>query len=46
MRHGGNGFNSPGVEDGVETDFMFPGTSDPLHWGTTDVNGITTVPAA
>lgn len=44
MRHGGNGFNSAGVEE-IPTDFMFPGTSDPLHWGTTDVNGFTTIPA-
>ena len=43
MRHGGNGFNTPGVED-IPTAFMFPGTSDPLHWGTTDENGFTTVP--
>jgi len=43
MRHGGNGFNTPGVED-IPTSFMFPGTSDPLHWGTTDENGFTTVP--
>lgn len=33
MRHGGNGFNSSAVEN-VETDFMFPGDSDPLRWGT------------
>ncbi|MBL4708324.1 MAG: T9SS type A sorting domain-containing protein [Flavobacteriales bacterium] len=44
MRHGGNGFNSAAVE-AINTDFMFPGTSDPLHWGTTDENGITTIPA-
>ena len=43
MRHGGNGFNSAGVED-IPTDFMFPGSSDPLHWGTTDENGFTTIP--
>jgi len=43
MRHGGNGFNTAGVED-IPTDFMFPGTSDPLHWGTTDENGFTTIP--
>lgn len=43
MRHGGNGFNSAAVEP-INTDFMFPGTSDPLHWGTTDENGITTIP--
>ncbi len=42
MRHGGDGLNSTGVED-IPTTFMFPGTSDPLHWGTT-VNGVTTVP--
>ncbi len=44
MRHGGNGYNGDGVEN-IETYFMFPGKSDPLHWGTTDKNGITTVPA-
>lgn len=35
MRHGGDGFNinSPAVEN-LDTDFMFPGVSDPLHWGT------------
>ena len=43
MRHGGNGFNTPGVED-IPTDFMFPGETDPLHWGTTDENGFTTIP--
>jgi len=43
MRHGGNGFNTAGVEQ-IATDFMFPGDSDPLHWGTTDANGFTTVP--
>lgn len=43
MQHGGNGFNSAAVEN-IDTDFMFPGTSDPLHWGTTDENGFTTVP--
>ncbi|MDA9312576.1 T9SS type A sorting domain-containing protein [Vicingaceae bacterium] len=43
MRHGGNGFNTVGVEE-IPTDFMFPGTSDPLHWGTTDENGFTTIP--
>tara|TARA_B100001109_G_scaffold255778_1_gene260781 strand:- start:1656 stop:5906 length:4251 start_codon:yes stop_codon:yes gene_type:complete len=43
MRHGGDGLNSNGVEN-IPTAFMFPGDSDPLHWGTTDENGITTVP--
>lgn len=39
MSHGGNGFSGAGVE-GIPTDFMFPGTSDPLRWGTggVDVN--------
>lgn len=44
MRHGGDGFNSNDVED-IPTAFMFPGTSDPQHWGTTDENGVTQVPA-
>jgi len=45
MFHGGDGFASSGVETGTTTFFMFPGDSDPLHWGTTDpVTGITTVP--
>lgn len=45
MRHGGDGLNSPGVEQGTPTFFMFPGDSDPLHWGTTDpFTGLTTVP--
>lgn len=43
MRHGGNGFNSAAVEN-IVTDFMFPGDSDPLHWGTTNSVGITTIP--
>jgi len=37
MSHGGNGFRGAGVE-GIPTDFMFPGDSDPLLWGT---NGVT-----
>lgn len=45
MQHGGDGLNSPGVEQGTPTFFMFPGDSDPLHWGTTDpITGLTTVP--
>lgn len=43
-RHGGDGFQSPAVEN-IPTAFMFPGDSDPLHWGTTDEFGFTTVPA-
>jgi len=43
MRHGGDGFQSSAVED-IPTAFMFPGESDPLHWGTTDEFGITEVP--
>lgn len=39
MRHGGDGLNSTAVED-IPTAFMFPGTSDPLGWGTVDQNGI------
>ncbi len=42
MLHGGNGLNSAGVEQ-IPTAFMFPGDSDPLHWGTT-FNNVTTVP--
>ena len=36
MSHGGNGFRGTGVE-GIPTDFMFPGDSDPLLWGTNGV---------
>ena len=43
MRHGGDGYSTGGVEN-IETAFMFPGRSDPQHWGTTDENGITTTP--
>lgn len=45
MRHGGDGFTitSAAVEN-IATDFMFPGDSDPLHWGTTDENGVTQIP--
>lgn len=43
MRHGGDGLNANGVES-IPTYFMFPGDSDPLHWGTTDEAGVTTVP--
>lgn len=43
MRHGGDGLNANGVED-IPTYFMFPGASDPQHWGTTDENGVTTIP--
>lgn len=39
MRHGGDGFNSVGVE-AVPTAFMFPGDSDPLGWGVTNAQGI------
>lgn len=42
MRHGGDGLNATGVED-IPTAFMFPGDSDPLHWGTTE-NGVTEIP--
>jgi len=44
MRHGGNGLNSAGVED-IPTAFMFPGDSDPLHWGTVDEQGIPVIPS-
>jgi len=43
MSHGGNGLNSAGVE-GIPTAFMFPGKSDPLHWGTVDDQGIPVIP--
>lgn len=39
MLFGGNGFND-GVQN-LQTDFMFPGESDPLHWGT---GGVTPSP--
>lgn len=32
MKYGGNGFNTGTTE--FDCDFMFPGNSDPLHWGT------------
>ncbi len=35
MVYGGTGYyNSPGALSNVNADFMFPGDSDPLHWGT------------
>jgi hypothetical protein len=35
MFYGGLGYSgSSGVLDGVLSDYMFPGTSDPLHWST------------
>lgn len=36
MKYGGNGVSGTGVTD-LDCDFMFPGDSDPIHWGT---NGI------
>ena len=36
MKYGGNGHLSSGAED-IETDFMFPGDSDPCWWGTKGV---------
>ncbi|MDR2085130.1 MAG: T9SS type A sorting domain-containing protein [Bacteroidales bacterium] len=33
MKYGGNAHSSSGAED-IETDFMFPGDSDPCLWGT------------
>lgn len=33
MLYGGDGFRGPGVEN-IPTDFMFPGVSDSLRWGT------------
>jgi len=43
MRHGGNGLNSAGVEE-IPTAFMFPGTSDPLYWGTVNEAGVAVEP--
>jgi hypothetical protein len=38
MVYGGNGFpGSPGATT-TESDFMFPGDSDPIHWGTKGVD--------
>lgn len=38
MVFGGNGFpGSPGATT-LESDFMFPGDSDPIHWGTKGVD--------
>lgn len=47
MRHGGDGFdiNSSAVEPYL-TDFMFPGTSNPLKWGLTDLAGNPVNPAS
>lgn len=36
MKFGGNGLSGDEVSD-VACDFMFPGNSDPLHWGTNGV---------
>ncbi|MDL2227940.1 T9SS type A sorting domain-containing protein [Bacteroidales bacterium OttesenSCG-928-K03] len=33
MKYGGNAHSSSGAED-IDTDFMFPGDSDPCLWGT------------
>ena len=33
MKYGGNGITGDAVTD-FDCDFMFPGDSDPLHWGT------------
>ena len=37
MTVGGLGYN-PQNPNAIPTDFMFPGTSDPLHWGTEGVD--------
>ena len=37
MVHGGDGLNSAGAEQNLPTAFMFPGQSDPDHWGTDGV---------
>jgi len=37
MTFGGNGYN-PGDPTAIRADFMFPGDSDPLHWGTQGVD--------
>ncbi|MFN0031936.1 MAG: T9SS type A sorting domain-containing protein [Flavobacteriales bacterium] len=34
MLCGGNGVSGAGVIQGLPCDYMFPGDSDPLHWGT------------
>jgi hypothetical protein len=34
MLYGGNGVSGPGVLTGIEADYMFPGETDPAHWGT------------
>ena len=36
MKYGGNAHMSSGAED-IDTDFMFPGDSDPCFWGTKGV---------
>ena len=37
MTHGGQGYN-PGNPSALDADFMFPGESDPLNWGTEGVD--------
>ncbi|MFY7970707.1 MAG: T9SS type A sorting domain-containing protein [Flavobacteriales bacterium] len=34
MLYGGNGVSGPGVLTGVPANYMFPGDTDPDHWGT------------
>jgi hypothetical protein len=38
MRYGGNGAGQGGGTTNIEADYMFPGDSDPLHWGTGGVD--------
>jgi hypothetical protein len=38
MIYGGSGFPGSQGSTLLESDFMFPGDSDPLHWGTKKVN--------
>lgn len=40
MLCGGNGLNGTGVIQGLQCDYMFPGESDPFHWGSSG----TTIP--
>ncbi|MEQ8908237.1 MAG: T9SS type A sorting domain-containing protein [Vicingaceae bacterium] len=40
MLHGGDGLATNGVEEDLPTAFMFPGDTDPLHWGLVNDQGI------
>ncbi|MFN8776149.1 MAG: T9SS C-terminal target domain-containing protein, partial [Flavobacteriales bacterium] len=37
MKYGGNGVSGPGVLQNVDADYMFPGSTDPVAWGTRGV---------